>query len=93
MILIIGRFTIKANAREAFQTFARDALEHSKQTQGCLSFEILKDIAQEDAYLMLETWQDRVNLHRHFDTEAYIKGDALLNELVLGEPAWEEYEV
>jgi quinol monooxygenase YgiN len=93
MILIIGRFTIKANEREAFQAFAKEAIEHSKQTAGCLSFEILKDIAKEDAYMMLESWQDRVSLNRHFDTEAYIEGDAKLSALLVGEAAWEEYEV
>jgi quinol monooxygenase YgiN len=93
MIIIIGRFQIKAGEKEAFLKFAKEAIEHQKHVKGCLSFEVLQDLVKQDAYVMLETWDDSNSLNRHFDTEAYLKADEILNDLVEGEVDWQEIEV
>jgi quinol monooxygenase YgiN len=93
MLLIIGRFRIKAGQAEAFRAFAKEVVENQKHVAGCLSFELLQDMAQDDTYMMLESWQDRPSLNRHFDTEEYISADAKLNEMLVEEADWQEYEI
>jgi quinol monooxygenase YgiN len=91
MILVMGRYNIDQEKREAFLAFARQLVAQERQQPGCLAFDIFEDVTTANAFLMMEQWQDEEALDAHTSSEEFERGDAALNEFIVGEPSWDEY--
>lgn len=92
MILVMGRYNIDPEQREAFLTFARQLVGQERQQPGCLAFDIFEDVTTPNAFLMMEQWQDEGSLDAHTNSEDFERSDAALNEFIVGEPSWDEYQ-
>ena len=92
MILVMGRYNIDPEQREAFLTFARQMVAQERQQPGCLAFDIFEDVTTANAFLMLEQWENEDVLDAHTNSEDFERSDAALNEFTVGEPSWDEYQ-
>jgi quinol monooxygenase YgiN len=92
MILVMGRYTIDPAQREAFLVFARDLVAEERQTPGCIAFDIFEDVSTPNAFLMMEQWEDEDVLDAHTSSEEFERNDAALNQFIVGEPNWDEYQ-
>lgn len=92
MIMVMGRYNIDPAKREEFQTFARELVARERQQPGCLAFDIFEDVTAPNTFLMLEQWRDVASLDAHTGSEEFERGDAALNEFIVGEPSWDEYQ-
>ncbi|HLU08893.1 MAG TPA: putative quinol monooxygenase [Oceanobacillus sp.] len=92
MILVIGRFSIDPAQREAFLTFAREMVDQERQTHGCIAFDIYEDVTTPNAFLMMEQWEDEEVLDAHTSSEEFERNETALNEFIVGEPSWDEYQ-
>ena len=92
MILVMERYNIDPEQREAFLAFARQLVGQERQQPGCLAFDIFEDVTTPNAFLMMEQWQDEGSLDAHTNSEDFERSDAALNEFIVGEPSWDEYQ-
>lgn len=92
MILVMGRYEIDPAKREAFIPFAQELVARERQTQGCIAFDIFEDVTNPNAFLMMEQWKDEDALDAHTGSESFESDDAALNEFIVGEPSWDEYQ-
>ena len=93
MILIIGRLRVSPENQANFAAFARETIARERQVSGCLGFDILHDVSDQNIFIMLERWQDRTALNRHLDSLDFAHNEEQINKFLEGEPDWEEYEV
>ena len=93
MLLIIGRLRISPNNQANFVALARELIAHERQQPGCMGFDILQDVSDSNAFIMLEQWQDRTALDRHLNSDDLAGSEEQLNKLLDGEPQWEEYDI
>ena len=92
MILVIGRYSIDPAQHEAFVAFARELVIRERQQAGCLAFDIYEDVTTPNAFLMIEQWESEEALDAHTSSEAFEQGETALNEFIVGEPSWDEYQ-
>lgn len=92
MILVMGRYSIDPEQRKAFLAFAQQLVAQERQAPGCLAFDIFEDVTTPNAFLMMEQWESEEALDAHTQSEAFELGDAALNEFIVGEPSWDEYQ-
>jgi quinol monooxygenase YgiN len=77
---------------EAFVAFAREVVAEERQTPGCLAFDIYEDVTTPNSFLMMEQWEDVDVLDIHTSSKEFERNDATLNEFIVGEPSWDEYQ-
>jgi quinol monooxygenase YgiN len=93
MILIIGRLRISEDKQANLAAFASELIVRERQVSGCLGFDILQDVSDQDSFVMLERWQDRVALNRHLESLDFSHNEEQFGSFLDGEPDWEEYEI
>jgi quinol monooxygenase YgiN len=93
MILIIGRLRVAPENQANFVAFVHELIIRERQVPSCLGFEMLHDVSDPDAFVMLERWQDRVALNRHLESLDFAHNEEQLGNFLVGESDWEEYEV
>jgi quinol monooxygenase YgiN len=72
--------------------FAREVVVKARNTSGCLAFDIYEDVTTPNAFLMMEQWEHEEALDTHTSSEEFERNDAALNEFIVGEPSWDEYQ-
>jgi quinol monooxygenase YgiN len=92
MILVIGHYNIDPAQREAFLAFARQIVAQERQQPGCLAFDIYEDVTIPNAFMMMEQWESEEVLDEHTSSEQFERDDAALNQFIVGEPSWDEYQ-
>jgi quinol monooxygenase YgiN len=93
MLLIIGRFQVKRERLAEFQALARELVAEERRVPGCVGFELLQDVGQDDAIVMLEQWRDQAALDAHLSTDAYARNEARLSAFMVEDATWDEYVV
>lgn len=92
MLMYTGKFSIEPSERDSFLEFVREMVAAERKVAGCLSFDIYEDVLVKNTFLLVEQWEDEASLEAHTETDEYADNDDTLNNYVVGEPVWEEYE-
>ncbi len=92
MVMVTGKFSIEPSERGTFLEFAREMVAAERKVEGCISFDIYEDILVRNTFLLVEQWEDEASLEAHTETDEYADYDDTLNNYVIGEPVWDEYE-
>lgn len=92
MILITGRFDVDPQQREAFLAFAQTIVPRERMAQGCIHFDIFEDVTAPNRFLMLEEWESQEALDAHTSTDEFDENEAALEQFLVGDPSWDEYE-
>ena len=84
--MIILRITANAfpgKQKEVTQTLF-SMIEPTKREKGCLSYEVLCDIEDENVFNLIEAWENREDLERHLRSDRF--GVLLGTKSLLNEP-------
>jgi quinol monooxygenase YgiN len=84
---------ITQNNQANFVAHARELIPKERRVPGCVGFDILHDVSDQDTFVMLERWQDQAALNRHLNSEDFARNEEGLSRFLDGEPSWEEYDI
>lgn len=68
MIKITAKHTVKENCADELIKVLKELVAKSRLEEGCISYNLYKDIDNEDTYTIIEEWHDIKSLHNHFQT-------------------------
>lgn len=68
MIKITAKHTVKENCADELIKVLKELVAKSRLEEGCISYNLYKDIDNENTYTIIEEWQDIKSLHNHFQT-------------------------
>lgn len=71
MIAVSLRFRVSHKRRKGFMNSARLILGPTKIQPGCISCRLHQDLDEPDAIFLVEEWESREKLDRHFDSDQY----------------------
>ena len=93
--MIVVRFKVKCKPEKAEQL--RDAFEAavapSRTVQGCLNFDIARDVTDSNSFIATEVFADKEALARQETLPQVKKVIALLPEVLAGEPEATIYHI
>jgi quinol monooxygenase YgiN len=69
MITVTLRIKVPHNQRKDFLNSAKLILEPTKIQPGCISCRLYQDLDEPDALFLVEEWESREKLDRHFSSE------------------------
>jgi quinol monooxygenase YgiN len=93
--MIVVRFKVRCRPEKAEQAMAAfaDVIAPSRAVDGVVSFDIGRDVADSDAFVAVEVFEDRAALERQESLPVVQKVIGLLEELVAAEPEATIFEV
>jgi quinol monooxygenase YgiN len=68
MIVVVGRVTTDAERRDELVRIGEEVASASRAEEGCLSYALYEDTANEDRFVFVEEWESQEALERHFRT-------------------------
>ncbi|MGD9249852.1 MAG: antibiotic biosynthesis monooxygenase [Desulfobacterales bacterium] len=71
MIVVSLRIKVPPARQQDLINSARLILGPTRIKPGCISCRIYQDLDEPDALLLVEQWDSRPNLERHFDSDQY----------------------
>jgi len=93
MIIVHGKFPIKAEMRrEAIEMMERMS-QASRAEEGCISYEFFVGLSDPDTFLLFQEWESIEALQDHFETEHMDEFLRNLPDILAGEVATRRYEV
>ena len=69
MIILNVFFQVKPEQKQSFFTLMNTMIVESNQEAGCLRYQMGEDVTNENAYLLIEHWEDEQALQFHQETE------------------------
>jgi len=73
MIIVTAMMHVKNGKKEAFILEAKDLISASRKEDGCINYNLLTDIEDENALVMLEQWKDIDSLKKHMKTDHFLQ--------------------
>lgn len=68
MIKVVAKGLVKKNCLEKVLGLYQELVEKTRSEEGCLSYELFQDTENPCILTMIETWENREFLDRHFQT-------------------------
>ena len=68
MIVVTGRVVVKDGALERLRPAMEAMIAASRAEAGCIDYSYGADLADPNAFLVLEKWESRAALDAHFET-------------------------
>ncbi len=65
MIKVMAKMFIKAEGKDAFIIQAEKLVAETRKEEGCLSYQLFKDINNNNCFVMLEEWETPEFLDKH----------------------------
>jgi quinol monooxygenase YgiN len=85
-LMIILRITVHAlpeKQKELMQTL-HSMIEPTAKEKGCLSYDVFRDIEDDNVFSLIEAWKNREDLEHHFRSDRF--GVLLGTKCLLSEP-------
>jgi Uncharacterized conserved protein len=95
MILVSAAIRTIPGKRDAFLALVRPVIEATRKEKGCIHYELLASIDDENQFMFFEKWTDAGSLDAHLQTPhilAYVKERSALG-LVEGPSVISKYDV
>jgi len=71
MISIVAKFTVNPGKEEEFLYLAKVLVIESNKEDGCIEYDIHKDVNKERTYCMLEKWKNQVAIDEHNSSQHF----------------------
>ena len=68
MLVIGGTIRIDPAKRAAAIAAAKEVMEETRKEEGCISYTLASDLAEDDLFVLFEEWESQAALDRHFAT-------------------------
>jgi quinol monooxygenase YgiN len=82
MIIVTAMIHIKTGKKEAFILEAKDLISASRKEDGCINYNLLSNIEDENALVMLEQWEDIDSLKKHMKTNQFLQFEVTIEPLL-----------
>lgn len=73
MIYIVSRNCIRPEKREEFCAITAELVEKSRAEEGCVSYELVVERDDPNAFAFLEKWRDQAALDAHNQSEHFTR--------------------
>lgn len=93
MIIVTAMIHIKTGKKEAFILEAKDLISASRKEDGCINYNLLSNIEDENALVMLEQWEDIDSLKKHMKTNQFLQFEVTIEPLLAKGVDIESYSV
>jgi len=77
MIKVVAKLTIKKEGIDIFIENAKKLVEETRKEEGCISYQLLQDINNEQVFIFNEEWASAEALDKHMKSEHF----ALMQEI------------
>ena len=71
MIIIVAKYSLKPDKKNAFVDIAGELIEKSRAEEGCISYRLCESTDNPDVVAFIEEWKDRAAIDFHNGTEHY----------------------
>ncbi len=82
MIIVTAMMHIKTGKKEAFILEAKDLISSTRKEEGCINYNLLANIEDENALVMLEQWKDIESLNKHMKTDQFLQFEVTIEPLL-----------
>jgi len=73
MITIVAKSRVIKGQEEAFTAMTKELIEASQLEEGCLSYDLYRDISDPQVFTFIEVWQDQAAIDRHNASEHFTR--------------------
>jgi quinol monooxygenase YgiN len=92
MIIVVGRVTVRPEARDRALEVSLEHVRRSRTEPGCLLHSVHHDVEDPDTLVFLEQWEDDAALQAHFAVPESLAFVTALSELASKPPSMDLYE-
>ena len=82
MIIVTAMMHVKSGKKEAFILEAKDLISATREEDGCINYNLLSNIEDENALVMLEQWKDMESLTKHMKTNGFLQFEVAIEPLL-----------
>ncbi len=73
MINIVSKSELKKESIDKFLSLATELVEKSRKESGCISYNLYKDINNNNIYTFIEEWKDKNAIEMHNNSEHFTR--------------------
>lgn len=92
MITIIAKSIIKEGKIEEFKALAKELIDESRKEEGCISYNLNKDLNNENVLTFIEEWKSKEAIQSHNCSAHFTRIVPKLGELREKKPEVNLYE-
>ncbi len=93
LVILAARFKIKPEKREEFLELANEAIAHTQEEPGVISYNLYEDPMEPNSFIFFEQWKSRKSLDVHLEAEYTRRLLNRFGELLATEPSTKVYRV
>lgn len=90
-VRVVARLIAQEDSIDKVRTVLTTLIEPSRQEQGCVSYELLRNSADAKDLTVVEEWQTDAALDAHFETAHFHEATTKLQGILAGEPDIRRY--
>ncbi|MFD2671181.1 putative quinol monooxygenase [Marinicrinis sediminis] len=91
MLLVMVRFKVKTDKREALLELAQKLVDNTVKEEGYVSYELTEISLASNEFMFVEKWASKETLDKHGSTDFFKEQSGHLAQLLDGEPQTEVY--
>jgi quinol monooxygenase YgiN len=82
MIIVTAMMHVRTGKKEAFILETKDLISATRKEEGCINYDLLANIEDENALVMLERWKDNDSLKKHLKTDQFLQFEVVIEPLL-----------
>ena len=79
-VRVVAHFVAKPESVEDVKAILTDMIDPTRAEDGCVTYELLQNIADPTDFTFVEEWRSKVDLDRHAESEHIKTGRELVKE-------------
>ncbi len=93
MLILIAKLRAKPGRAQELINLAEQAIEPSRNEEGCIIYELLQDPFDQDSFTFYEKWRSREDLELHFKEDHFLEFAGKSPEITQGDASLVSYEI
>jgi quinol monooxygenase YgiN len=85
MLKVVAKMTISPEVVESVTDLTGKLVAETVKENGCINYNFCKQAGADDAYAIIETWEDKAVLDAHMQSEHFTTLIPKISELLTGE--------
>ena len=81
MIAVVAKFVVKEEKIQEFLEVIKVLKEKSLSDEGCVEYDLVKNIEKTNVFTMLEKWESKADLDAHMESLHFKEAFPKLNEV------------
>lgn len=93
MIVIHAKFPIDPEHRDEAIEHLQSLAQHSRREDGVIDYRVTTDVEEPNLFRLFEQYEDEAGLGAHGESEHFGEFEAVLPDLLAGEPSVTQFDV